>query len=312
MAKWAIGLRLKGPNDAVINKAFNDGTILRTHLMRPTWHFVLPEDIRWLLALTAPRVHAINAFTYRLTELDNKIFKKSNDIIIKKLEGGKKATRAVLQSALEKKKIPAKGIRLAALMMYAELEGIICSGPREGKQFTYMLLDERAPGQKIFDRKEALAEFTSRYFRSRGPATIKDFASWSGLTVKEAKEGIASLSSKFIQKMINGQEYIFMPTSVPANIDKLQTTFLMPDYDEYGMSYRDRSAMFDGAKNKLTGTRSNPVFNHVIIIDGVLGGTWKPVLKDKKLAAETLLFDSKNKKKQKAVMLAVKRYNSFW
>ena len=89
MAKWAIGLRLPGSTDEMVEKAFTNGELLRTHLMRPTWHFVTPEDIRWLLKLTAPRVDAFNAFTYRQQELDNKIFKRSNDSIAKALEGRK-------------------------------------------------------------------------------------------------------------------------------------------------------------------------------------------------------------------------------
>lgn len=155
MAKWAIGLRLPGSKDADIEKAFNDGVILRTHLMRPTWHFVAPADIRWMLALTAPRVNVANAFMYRKLELDNKIFKRSNDILVKTLQGGKQLTRAILKTALERKKIVADGLRLGYLMMRAELDGIICSGARQGKQFTYALLDERAPPVKTLDHDEA-------------------------------------------------------------------------------------------------------------------------------------------------------------
>src|SRR5688500_8781538 len=242
MAKWAIGLRLPGATDEIIEKAVADGLILRTHLMRPTWHFVTPKDIRWLLKLTAPRVEAINAFTYRQQELDSKIFKRSNAIIVKTLEGGKQLTRTELQTELKKKNIIADGVRLSCLMMKAELEGIICSGARRGKQFTYALLDERVAPAKSITKKEALEELAVRYFTSRGPATVKDFATWSGLSVTEAKEGVAMLSSEFIKEKIIDQEYIFIPSSSDTN-KKIQTSFLMPDYDEYGMGYKDRSAI---------------------------------------------------------------------
>ncbi len=142
MSKWAIGLRLPGSTDEMVEKAFTDGAILRTHLMRPTWHFVTPTDIRWLLKLTAPRVEAASAFMFRQLELDNKTFKRSNDIIAKTLDGGKQLTRTELQAALKQKKIIADRFRLSYLMMKAELDGIICSGARRGKQFTYSLLDE--------------------------------------------------------------------------------------------------------------------------------------------------------------------------
>src|SRR5262245_3104343 len=154
MAKWAIGLRLPGSIDNDIEKAFANGEILRTHVMRPTWHFVAPADIRWLLTLTAPRVHAASAFMYRKLELDNKLFKRSNDSIIKILSVEKQLTRDQLRTALKKRKIIADGFRLAYLIMNAEQNAIICSGPKQGKQFTYALLEKRAAPASPFDRKD--------------------------------------------------------------------------------------------------------------------------------------------------------------
>ncbi|MEP7377155.1 MAG: winged helix DNA-binding domain-containing protein [Chitinophagaceae bacterium] len=309
MAKWAIGLRLPGSTDEMVEKAFTDGEILRTHLMRPTWHFVTPGDIRWLLKLTAPRVDAFNTFTYRQQELDAKIFKRSNDIVAKSLEGGKHLLRKELQTVLNQKKIIADGVRLSALMMKAELDGIICSGPRRGNQFTYALLDERVPAMKTINRKDALAAFAKRYFASRGPATLKDFASWSGLTITESKEGIATLPSSFVKERINEQEYIFIPASF-AN-QKIQSDFLMPDYDEYGMSYKDRSAIFNTKIDVSQFKNENPVFNRMIILNGKIAGTWKRVVKNKKVIVETILFDSLSKTKQQALTKAIKKYCLF-
>jgi hypothetical protein len=138
-AKWALGLRLQDTHDADIDRAFNAGTILRTHVMRPTWHFVTPADIRWLLALTAPRVHAVNAARYRQLELDSATLKRGHKALIKALQGGQHLTREELSNALEKAGVaPAQGQRLAYIVMHAELDGLICSGPRRGKQFTML------------------------------------------------------------------------------------------------------------------------------------------------------------------------------
>lgn len=167
MAKWAIGLRLPKSDNNSVEEAFNKGEILRTHLLRPTWHFVAPADIRWILALTAPRVNAASAFMYRKLELDDKLFNRSNDVIVKALQGGKYLTRAALQLALEKAKISAVSLRLSYLMMRAELDGIICSGPREGNQFTYALLEERVKPVENLQRDEARATLVNRYFSSR-------------------------------------------------------------------------------------------------------------------------------------------------
>src|SRR5262245_31881442 len=140
-AKWAIGLRLQNATDKVVDKAFNDGAILRTHLMRPTWHFVAPEDIRWLLALTKPRVNAGNEPYYKKFELSTALLRRCHNLITRSLEGGKHLKRTDLQEILRQKKILADGPRLAYIMMHAELEGLICSGPRIGKQFSYSLLE---------------------------------------------------------------------------------------------------------------------------------------------------------------------------
>lgn len=185
-AKWAIGLRSTGLRDAGIEQAFNEGAILRTHLMRPTWHFVTPADIRWILALTAPRVHAVNAYSYRKFGLDRGIFARSRVAFERALQGGKQLTRLELASVLGRAGIPAESLRLAYLMMQAELDGVICSGARRGNQFTYALLDERAPHVKNLEREEALAELTRRYLSSHGPATLSDYVWWSGLTARDA------------------------------------------------------------------------------------------------------------------------------
>ncbi|WP_276502078.1 winged helix DNA-binding domain-containing protein [Terrimonas pollutisoli] len=309
MAKWAIGLRLPQATDSLIETAFAKGDILRTHLMRPTWHFVTPKDIRWLLRLTAPRVEAINAYTYREQNLDSKIFKRSNDIIAKALEGGKQLMRTELQAILKQKKIDADGIRLSCLMMKAELEGIICSGARRGNQHTYALLDERARPEKAMTRKEALFQFTQRYFTSRGPATVKDFAGWSGLSITEAKEGAAMLPKKFIREKINEQEYIFLPSVMATG--KIQSSFLMPDYDEYGMSYKDRSALFNGTVDLSLFKNENPFFNRMIILDGKIEGTWKRTFKNNKAVVETVPFKTLSKTRQQAMDKAIKKYCAF-
>ncbi len=239
-AKWAIGLRLHNIQEADIDQAFNVGAILRTHLLRPTWHFVIPADIRWLLALTAPRVNAINAFMHRKLELDNKVLKRSNDALAKSLEGGKQLTRTELKTKLEKKKIIADGLRLGYIMAQAELDGIICSGPKEGKQFTYALLEERVPPVKHLNKDEALAELSKRYFSSRGPATLKDFSTWSGLSCVDVKSGLGMVKSQFVQEKINNEDYYFLP-SVSIN-KEVQNAYLLPIYDEYIMGYKNRSA----------------------------------------------------------------------
>lgn len=310
MAKWAIGLSLNGVSKKEIEKDFDEGKILRTHLMRPTWHFVSPADIRWLLALTKPRVMGASGYMHRQLGLEKKIFKRSNDVLAKALAGGKQLTRTVLKSFLDRAGIKADGPKLGYLFMQAELDAVICSGARQGKQFTYALLDERAPSTRAMAREEALAGFVKRYFTSRGPATLQDFVYWSGLTMKDAREGAAFLSKDFEKVVIGDQPYIFLP---PKNkiAGKLQTTFLLPDYDEYGMSYKNRKGLLNDEKILPEGPRGSIVFNHMIVVDGVIEGMWNRAVKKDVVSVQTTIARNLSKAKQLAVAKAVKKYLAF-
>ncbi len=178
-AKWAVALRSTSLTDKSLDEAFADGKILRTHVLRPTWQFVTPADIHWMLQLSAQRIHQQMAHWYRGSGLDNTLFKKTNAIIAKTLHGNKQLTRPEIASALKQSNIGVElnNLRLTFIVLHAEVEGVICSGALKGKQHTYALLEERAPQTKKLTNDEALAELTKRYFLSHGPATIKDY-SW--------------------------------------------------------------------------------------------------------------------------------------
>ena len=313
MAKWAIGLRLPGSKEKQVEEAFNQGRILRTHLLRPTWHFVTPADIRWLLQLTAPKILARSRYYLDKAELDQKTLKRTNDLLAKGLEGGQHKTRTELQQVLSRNKIKASGLRLAYIMMAAELDGVVCSGPRLGNQFSYALLEERAPAVEHINNKEALGKLMNRFFESRGPATLHDFTYWSNLNMKEAREGLALLDKKFVSVKENSQEYIFIPIELKKDKDA-KLNFLMPDYDEYGMSYKDRSFMMDKKVINYQ-VKDNARLPHFIIMNGAVAGTWTFFKKTEGRNKVTLLehnFPARlSKAKQKAADQLVNRYRSF-
>ena len=248
-AKWALGQRLVDYTDAAIDKDFNEGKLLRTHILRPTWHFVTPADIHWMLLISAPRVHAISAYYYRKAGLDSAMIKRTNAVITKALRGGNQLMRTEIASALEKAGIATDGeLQMGYIMIHAELDGIICSGARRGKQFTYALLEERAPQVKVWKREEALAELVKRYFKTRGPATLQDFTWWSGLTMADAKNGMEMVKSEFASENINGQTYWFPePKVLPGK--KALTAYLLPNYDEYFIGFKDRSCHRRSSRN---------------------------------------------------------------
>lgn len=309
-AKWALGLRLRGATDKDIDKAFNEGSILRTHLLRPTWHFVRPDDIRWLLALTAPRVHAASAYMYRRTELDEATFQHSDTILANALAGGKYLTRDELRVILEDARISTdNGIRMSYLMMHAELEGVVCSGPRRGKHFSYALLEERAPQAKTLPREEALAELSRRFFRSRGPATVRDFAKWSGLTVADARSGLKAIKDGFEHETTNGQDYWFLRPRAPVITASL-TAHLLSVYDEYISGYKDRSAMNDGEFAGLFRSMGNTL-QYVILIDGKFVGTGKRTLQKDSVIVQLNPLIELTQEEKEAIAEAAERFGAF-
>jgi len=303
-AKWALGLRLRHATDEVIERAFTDGSILRTHLMRPTWHFVTPADIRWMLALTARRAHTLNAGMYRKLELDGETLRRSTAALVDALQGGLQRTREEMREALQQAGIAAQdGQRLAYIMMHAEFDGIICSGPRRGKQFTYMLLEERAPKAISLESDEALAELVRRYFFSHGPATEHDFVWWSRLTLTDARKGLAVIGSELETEVIDGRTYWFLPAAAGKE-NSSHTAYLLPNYDELG-SYQDRSAILDpGQANELA-------LSHIILIYGKVAGSWMRTLKKQAVLLETDTFAPLSEAENRAVGAAAQRYGAF-
>jgi winged helix DNA-binding protein len=308
-AKWAVAQRTKGLADAAIEGAFAKGEILRTHVLRPTWHFVSPMDIRWMLALTAPRVRSAMAYTYRQVGLDTPIFKKSNASLTKALRGNKQLTRSELGHILQNDGIPADGLRVGLLMLRAELDGIICSGARRGKQHTYALLDERAPQAKTRERDEALAELTRRYFRSHGPATLQDFVWWSGLTLNDVRKGIDSVKSQLMCETIDQQTYWFVPSAPKKKSSPI--VYLLQNYDEYTVAYTDRTSIFDVTHTDKLDPRGNIIFQYAIVMDGLVVGTWKRTIKKNEVVIELVPFIMPTADQNQAIIAATQQYGKF-
>ena len=270
-AKWALALRMRNATNDAIEDAFNRGAILRTHVMRPTWHFVAHDDIRWLLELTASRVNQRCVPNYRKLELDDAIFKRSHRVLERALKDGKYQPRSELRRRLNESGIAADDtIRLAHILLRAELDGVVCSGPRIGKQFTYALFDERVAAIRTIDRDEALAKLTRLYFRSHGPATIQDFAWWSGVSAADAKRGI-EIVERHLEKVMIGERVYWDFRSRDIAKHSSHTAHLLPAYDEYFVAYKDRQGVFDPNDALTTWGLLGPT----VIIDGTAVGTWK-------------------------------------
>lgn len=306
-ALWSLGMRMWDTRYDAIERAFNEGAILRTHVLRPTWHFVAPTDIRWLLELTALRVKASSAYYSRQLELDEATFTRSNDIIARALAGGKSLTRAELGQELARAGFSAEGQRLGHIVMRAELDALICSGPRRGKQFTYALLAERAPQAQTLPRDEALAELTRRYFTSHGPATERDFAWWSGLTLTDARAGLRMVSADLSREELDGRTYWCSASALPP-ADPSHEAFLLPTYDEMLVGY-------EGFGAALTGGRGNgewATFNATVMRGGQVIGNWRRTITKNAAVIEVAPFAPLGDAAREAIFAAAGRYGKFF
>jgi len=270
-AKWGVALRARGVTEADVDRELDSGRIVRTHILRPTWHFVAVDDIRWMLSISGPRVHGVSSYYYRKHGMTPALIARSQKVIVRALEGATALTRVELGERLVRARIRLFENLLAHLVMHAELEGLICSGPRRGKQSTYMLLDDRVRPAKRPAREEALAELARRYFTSHGPAKIQDFVWWSGMTVRDTKVALEALAGALVAETFDGETYWMAPSSPPAR-RTANTVDLLPIYDEYLIAYRDRRAM---AEPKLPDGIQHDIFAHYLMIDGKVAGSWR-------------------------------------
>jgi Winged helix DNA-binding domain len=307
-AKWALALRARRTTDAAIESAFAAGTILRTHVMRPTWHFVAASDIRWMLALTAPRVCAAMAPYNRRLELDASVFRRSQRAIARALAGGVQLTRQEMKAVLERAGVHVGNFqRLVHIVMQAEVDAVICSGAIRGKQFTYALFDERVPASRTLQRDEALAELARRYFTSHGPAQIQDFVWWSGLKVGDARAGLAMVERDLARHVIDGKTYWCCPSTRVAS--RAGAAYLLPLYDEYLIAYRDRSAALDSVRWKRVVSRDP--FSAGIVVGGRVVGGWKKRVAKDGIVITLMPFVRMSKSDVTAIADAVGSYGNF-
>jgi hypothetical protein len=307
-SKWALSLRMVKASDADIERAYNEGSIIRTHVLRPTWHFVHPANLRWMEELTAPRVKALLAYYNRKLELTEALFSRASEAICRSLRDQNYLTRQELKEILADIHIDTDVQRLAHIVMWAELDGLICSGPRRGKKFTYALVDERVPKVKSISRDEALGQLALLYFASHGPAQLKDFSWWSGLSVRDSQYALSMVKSTLHEEVVGDKTYWCKERQIEGQ--KIPAFFLSI-YDEYTIAYKDRSLLApERYVEKLI--QMGNALNSVVLIGGAIRGTWKRALKNDQLhiAVSPLYKFSKNE--ELAIQLAAQQYGVFY
>ena len=309
-ALWAVGLRLNTATEQTIEQAISDRRMVRTWPMRGTLHFVAPEDVRWMLALLTPRILARAAQRRKQLELDEAVFVRCETLFTKALQGGKQLTRNQMMAVLEQNGISTAGQRGYHILWWTAQNGLICFGPRQGKQDTFVLLDEWLPSGKSLSRDESLAELTHRYFTGHGPATIQDFMWWSGLPAADARAGLEMVESQLAREALDGQTYWFSP-SLPAAKAASPTAYLLPGFDEYLLGYKDRSAVLDPAHAAKVVPGANGIFKPIIVVDGRVAGIWKRTQRKTKVMVEFKPFTSLSPAQMEAAIIAAESYGRF-
>lgn len=302
-----VGLRLSDNTDAGIEQAIADNTFVRTWALRGTLHFVGASDIRWLLALVAPRIIARNARRYSELELDERTLARSNAVLAGALQGGKQLNRSELLAVLGQNGISTHGQRAAYMLQRASLDGLICQGVVRRNNPTYKALDESLPETKAMGRDEATAELARRYFTSRSPATLQDFVWWSGLSTADARAGLEEIKQQLIQVIIEGRTYWLSRPMPEGGSSKV---YLLPGFDEYLLSYRDRSASLD-AVHARTLNAGGGVLSPTIVAEGRIVGTWKRTFNKDTVVITVSPFAALSEAQSRALSVAVERYSGF-
>ena len=311
VAKWSIAQRSRGRvTSADLDRALAEGRILRTHLMRATWHFVLPRDLRWLMALIGPRVRARAATYSRRNGLTNSVIARSQAVLREALAGGRQLLRKEVAAAFARGRVATDGPKLLLLLMQAEIDLVVCSGALRGKHQTFALVDDLIPPAPPISDDEALAELTRRYFSSHGPATLKDFLWWSSLTAAQARRGLELLKEKGLRRLEAGGRTYWMGEAPARRATGGTPLHLLQAYDEYSIGYTESRNVLAIAGMPAV-PRGMPMFSNLLTRDGQVLGFWRPVREGDEVLVEVHLSRPLDRATRSALDDELARYGRF-
>ena len=298
--RWAIRQRAGGIAEADVDASLARGSIVRTHVLRPTWHLVAREDVRWLLSLTGPRVQRGLASRFRELGLDARLLQRCERAIVAELEGGRERTRAEIAAALDDAGIDRTGQRLPFMVMHCELEQVICSGGLRGNQQTYALMENRIPPAARFDRDEAVVELIDRYLSSHGPASLTDLRWWSSLTSSDLRRGLSDLGARVRAQRVDDVELWSMadeegPTAVRG-------TRLLHWYDELIVGYTQSRFLGDPRAEQVRDSwrdRTRP--RGVIVSGGRVTGHWRRSIDARSVHVEARVYEEPTRGESRAL-----------
>jgi DNA glycosylase AlkZ-like len=309
-ALWALGLRTPGATEGNIEAAVTSGAVIRTHLFRGTLQFVAREDVRWMLALVGPRIIAAGASRNRQLGLDEAMLHRATGILAQALAGGRRLTRRELRDLLAAARIPVDTPRLTHLLGHAELAGVLCGAGRRSKEATFASLDDRVPEHRPLTRDQSLAELARRYFQSRGPATVRDLAWWSGLTMEDSRTAVELAEDALASLRIEKETYWIARPDGSLSASRSTKAHLLPAFDEYLVGYRDRSAQVDAAHVRKVNAGGG-MLSPVVVIEGRVAATWTRAIRKDEVAIGVHPVRKLIGRDRRALGVAAERYASF-
>jgi hypothetical protein len=305
---WALAERAPGTTAAGFGELFDTGEIIRTHVLRPTWHFVHRHDLVWLLELTAPRVRGSLFQLQRSLDLEESTMAKADEAIVAMLREGKHLTRDEIGERLRAEGLPAEGMALGAMLSHAELAVLVCSGVRDGDTQTYAQVEERVPDPRRLGREEALGEIARRYFDGHGPATERDLGYWAQLTLTDVRTGLTAARDGLDTFEHDGRTFWHAsdpPTALGGVPDPRGHLLLI--LDEYYRGYQDSRHVLDRARLEPPGSRAVGM----ALVDGQVVGNMKRILRTSSVRFEVGLYRELAGDEREALEEAAVRYGAF-
>ena len=309
-ALWSIGLRIADAARTDVEQAIIRRTIVRTWPMRGTLHFVPAVDARWMLELMTPRIVRRTAGRHRQLELDDAAFRRSRAIVGRALRDDPVLTRTAIFAALEKGGVATTGQRGVHILLHLSMERMICHGPHAGKQPTVVMFDDWITASRQLDRDDALRTLAERFFVSHGPATLRDFVWWTGLTMKDAKSGL-HLAGPALDHVVVDDIDLWLARDHPVSLDAEPVASLLPGYDELMLGYTDRSAVLPPRRADRIAPGGNGLFLSTLVLDGRVQGTWRREVRAKSVVVEMAPFTRLTAARTRAFAAAAERYGRY-
>lgn len=310
LARWAIGIRLQSKSVEDVNEALNTGKIIRTHILRPTWHFVSADDFYWMFDLSNPRLKSACRSSCKIHKADESLIYKCIPVVEKALLGGKHLIKQEIVELLSFQGFSVDNQFVTLVLSCAEIEGVLVNGRLRGSKHTYTLVEEWNPRKKTLHRDEALLLLARKYFTSHGPATIQDFTWWSGLTLTECRKALEMAKEELVCERVNGRDFWLRSDSKIASVADL-STLLLPPFDEYVVSYKDRSEFIEEGHYGKVMTK-NGLFSPTVMLDGEIVGSWKKTAQKEALHIDLSFFEKQPWHIEELFHPVINRLRSFY